>query len=407
MKKFLIFVFTLLSLSSLSGTSFAKENDVNAYFFYGQGCPHCAKEEAFFETIKDDYPTLNIKKFEVYFSRENGALMKKVSEGLKANVSGVPFLVIGDKTFVGYAEGVTSVEIEDQLRVCLTTFCSDPVAQVIKDNESTKKEASIEKEKAVSENPVTEGKEKIIKLPFLGSVNVYKVSVPFLAVTMGLLDGFNPCAMWVLIFLISLLLGMGNRKKMWILGSAFIVVSAVVYFIFMAAWLNLILFLGFIVWVRIIIGLLALFGGSYSLKEFFTSKEGVCEVTNDNSKQKIIDRLKNITKQSNLWIALGGIVLLAFMVNLVELVCSAGLPAIFTQVLSMNGYSTLGYYSYILLYIFFFMLDDLIIFIIAMMTLKITGMTTRYSKYSHLIGGILMVIVGILLIFKPELLMFG
>jgi len=407
MKKFLIFVFTILSLFSFSGTSFAEENNVNAYFFYGQGCPHCAKEEAFFDRIKDNYPTLNIEKFEVYFNRESGDLMKKISDGLNSNANGVPFLVVGDKTFIGYAEGVTSVEIEDQIKNCLSTTCPDPVAQIIKDSESVEEETSGENEKAQEEKSSVVEKEKIIKLPFLGSVNVYKVSVPFLAVTMGLLDGFNPCAMWVLIFLISLLLGMGDRKKMCILGSAFIVVSAIVYFIFMAAWLNLILFLGFIVWVRIIIGLLALFGGGYSLREFLTNKEGVCEVTSDNSKQKIIDRLKNITKQSNLWLALGGIILLAFMVNLVELVCSAGLPAIFTQVLVMNEYSTVGYYSYILLYIFFFMLDDLIIFVLAMMTLKITGMTTKYSKYSHLIGGILMIIVGILLIFKPELLMFG
>ena len=224
---------------------------------------------------------------------------------------------------------------------------------------------------------------------------------------MGLLDGFNPCALWTLFFLISLLLGMNDRKRMWTLGVAFIVASASVYFIFMSAWLNLVLFLGIIIWVRLFIALLALFGGGYSIREFFINKTNVCKVTGNEKRQKVFEKLRNIVKQNNLWIALGGIVLLAFLVNLVELICSAGLPAVFTQVLAMNNLSTWGYYSYILLYILFFMIDDLFVFFIAMITFKMTGITTKYAKYSHLIGGVIMVVIGILLIFKPEWLMFG
>jgi cytochrome c biogenesis protein CcdA len=213
--------------------------------------------------------------------------------------------------------------------------------------------------------------------------------------------------MWVLIFLISLLLGMKDKKRMWILGSAFIVASASVYFIFMAAWLNLILFLGFVVWVRLIIGIVSLIGGGYSFREFFKNKSNTCKVTSGEKEQKIFDKLKNIVRQNNFWLALGGIILLSFMVNLVELVCSAGLPAMFTQVLAMNNLSTVQYHLYILLYIFFFMLDDLIVFFIAMFTLKMSGLSSKYARYTNLIGGILMVIIGLLLIFKPEVLMFG
>ncbi len=200
---------------------------------------------------------------------------------------------------------------------------------------------------------------------------------------------------------------MKNRKRMWTLGITFIVASASVYFIFMSAWLNLILFLGIVLWVRLLIAILALVGGGYSLKKFFTNKEGTCEVVEGKREQKILDKLKKITKENNLWLAMGGIILLAFMVNLVELICSAGLPAVFTQVLAMNNLSTFSYYGYILLYIFFFMLDDLVVFVISMVTLRATGITTKYAKYSHLIGGVLMVLIGILLVFKPEWLMFG
>jgi hypothetical protein len=194
---------------------------------------------------------------------------------------------------------------------------------------------------------------------------------------------------------------------MWTLGVAFIVASASVYFIFMSAWLNLVLFLGIIIWVRLFIALLALLGGGYSIREFFINKKNACKVTGNEKRQKVFEKLRNIVKQNNLWIALGGIILLAFLVNLVELICSAGLPAVFTQILAMNNLSTWGYYSYILLYILFFMMDDLFVFFIAMITFKMTGITTKYAKYSHLIGGVLMVVIGVLLIFKPEWLMFG
>ena len=165
--------------------------------------------------------------------------------------------------------------------------------------------------------------------------------------------------------------------------------------------------LGFIVWVRALIGLLALGGGGYNLKKFFTEKDSGCKVTGSEERQKFFQRLKSTVNENNFWIALIGIIILAFMVNLVELICSAGLPAVYTQVLALNNLTSWQYYLYILLYILFFMLDDLFVFFIAMATLEMTGVTTKYSRYSQLIGGTIMVVIGILLIFKPEWLMFG
>ena len=406
MKKNLILVFAIFTFLGFTSNVFAQDNAVKAYFFYGDGCPHCAKEEAFFESIKDKYPTLEIASFEIYRNRDNVSLMKEVSNKLNANAGGVPFLIIGDKFLIGYAEGVTNIEIENQIKFGLSNNLPDVVGEIIKER-SEGSQVSINDKGAIPETSIEKNEEKFLKLPFVGKVDVYKVSIPVLAITMGILDGFNPCAMWVLLFLISMLIGMGDRKRMWTIGTTFIVSSALVYFVFMAAWLNLIIFLGFVAIIRIIIGLLALFGGGYNLKEFFTKKDNTCEVTNENQKEKIIDKLKRITKEKNIFLALGGVIILAFMVNLIELVCSAGLPAIFTQVLALNNIPPASYYGYILLYILFFMIDDLIIFVIAMMTLKVTGITSKYARYSHLIGGALMLIICLLLIFKPELLMFG
>jgi uncharacterized membrane protein YidH (DUF202 family) len=174
----------------------------------------------------------------------------------------------------------------------------------------------------------------------------------------------------------------------------------------MTAWLNILLFIGFIFWIRLIIGLVAVGGGIYNFKEFFTEKNPTCKVTGEGKKNRIFEKIKNILHEKHFILALLGLIVLAFSVNLVELVCSAGLPVIFTQILSLSELSLWQYYFYILIYIFFFMLDDLIIFTIAMVTFKITGVSTKYTRISHFLGGIIMLILGVLLILKPELLSF-
>lgn len=414
MKKFLsILGFSVFLFSSFIFQSQASTYNVNAYLFTGIGCPHCAKEVEFFDSIKNKYPNLNLITYEVYYNNSNLLLLQEVATYLGEKGGGIPFLIIGDKSFAGFGEYSSPPLIENRILECTTSRCPDQVGQILgvsthSQEEQKSQDLFITEEASLEEKeidldtdvynqeqedviapyvpPVIENTEeetsalslenneaeRIMKLPFLGEKDIYKLSLPVLSIFIGILDGFNPCAMWVLIFLISLLLGMKNRKRMWTLGITFIVASASVYFIFMSAWLNLILFLGIVLWVRLLIAILALVGGGYSLKKFFTNKEGTCEIVEGEKEQKIFNKLKRITKENNLWLAIGGIILLAFMVNLVELICSAGLPAVFTQVLAMNNLSTFSYYGYILLYIFFFMLDDLVVFVISMVTLRAT-----------------------------------
>jgi hypothetical protein len=175
----------------------------------------------------------------------------------------------------------------------------------------------------------------------------------------------------------------------------------------MTAWLNLLMFLGLILWVRIVIGIVALAAGYYNLREYFLNQPGVCKVTNSERRQHVFQKLKDITQQQKFWMALGGIVMLAFVVNLVELICSASLPVVYLQVLTMTKLPSWQYYLYILLYIFIFMLDDLIVFIVAMTTLELTGLAGKYSRLSHLLGGLAMLAIGLLIMIKPEWLMFG
>jgi len=194
---------------------------------------------------------------------------------------------------------------------------------------------------------------------------------------------------------------------MWALGSTFIASSALIYFLFMTAWLNIFLFIGYVAWVKVLIGLISLGVGGYFLYDYCTNKKGVCKVTGGERRQKVFEKMRVMIHERSLWLALIGIALLAFAVNLVEMVCSAGLPAIYTNILSSTGLPVWQYYAYLLLYVLVFMIDDLFVFFAAMLTLKMVGVHQKYARYAHLLGGVVMLVLGILLIFAPQLLMFG
>ena len=395
-KKFVGFLTIFLLLFSLSGGAQAKENKVTLYFFWGKACPHCAREEVFLTQLAEKYDRLEIRSFEITSSRENAKLLAKIGKELAIDTSGVPFTAVGKYHFVGFlSEETTGKEIEAAVECALTTGCRDLVGEIINANGNQK---AVGKSKPAPDS---------IELPFVGTVSIKNFSLPALTFLIAFLDGFNPCAMWVLLFLVSLLLGMKDRKRMWLLGITFIAASAVAYFLFLVAWLNLFLFLGFVFWVRILIGLVALGAGGYSLREFVVNKEGGCETVGGTKREKIFAKFRAVVRKKQLLLALAGMVILAFGVNLIELVCSAGLPAIYTQVLALTKLPTWQYYLYLLFYIFIFMLDDLFVFFVAMITLQAVGIQTKYARWSRLIGGSLMLIIGLLLLFKPEFLMFG
>ena len=216
--------------------------------------------------------------------------------------------------------------------------------------------------------------------------------------------------MWILIFLITMLFNMKDRKKMWILGLTFILTSGIVYLIFMLAWLNLATFISKIAFIRLLIAVIALVVGLINVYKYIDSlkkKDEGCDVVDKKDRKKIMEKIISITHEKKFIIALLGIMVLAASVNIIELMCSIGIPLLFTQILAMNNLSTFSYMIYMFIYIFFFLIDDIVIFVISMVTLKVTGLSTKYTKYSHLVGGIIMLIIGLLLIIKPELLMFN
>lgn len=404
MKKIAKLMFIIISIIFISTNVNAKETDnLTLYVFKGDGCPHCKAEMDYLDTIKDKYTNLEIKEYEVWYDDNNASLLTKVESYFNIKRSGVPTTIIGNTVIQGYQnESSTGKKIERAINFYEENDYKDIVKE-IKDGTAIK---NTKKSDKFQEEETKLDKETSVKAPIVGNVNLKDVSLLTSAIILGLIDGFNPCAMWILLFLISALIGMKDRKRMWTLGLTFLITSGLVYMLIMLSWISIAVKITTIVWIRNIIAIIALIGAILNLKSFIKSKNSGCEIVDSKKRKNIFSKIKKFTSEKSFILAFFGIIGLAISVNLVELACSAGLPLIFTELLAINNVSGFIKFIYISIYIIFFLIDDIIVFTISMYTMKATGISTKYGKYSHLIGGLIMLLIGLLLIIKPEWLMF-
>ena len=350
-----------------------EENKVNLYLFKDKTCPHCKKETEWLKSIESDYKDyLNIYYFELNGNKENQEKYFIATETMNINTTSIPFTVIGEKTFVGFSDTIKS-NIENTIK--------DYIGEDINKNHMT--------------------------LPIFGDVNVKSISLPLVAIILGFIDGFNPCAMWILLFLINLFINFNNKKKAWILGFTFLLVSALVYFISM---LGINIVISKIIktnWLKMSIAIFILVAGLLNLRKYLkTRKDNAgCTVVDDKKRKTIITRMKKIMNSKSFILSILGMIVLATSVNLIELTCSLGFPATFTGILSINNVTGLIRIVYLLIYIFFYMIDDLLVFTISMFTLEATGVTNKYNKLCTLVSSIIMILMGTLLLIKPEWLM--
>lgn len=348
-------------------TGYEPSNNLTIYFFHSSTCHHCQAESKWFQTLKKEYPNIDIVYYEIS-NNTNSIYYEKVIEKLNIPRKVVPIVVISDEYFIGFSDSI-SKDIEN----CINKYLS--------------------------------GEENNNKyIPFLKDVNVLEVSIGLVAIILGFIDGFNPCAMWILLFLINMLIGLKNKKRRIILGIVFLLTSGFIYFLSMLG-INLILDFTTINLIRYLIGIIGIGLGIINLINYIKDlkdKDIGCHVVSQKKRKVIIERIKKISHEKSFFLALFGIIILASLVNLIEMACSLGFPLIFTEILSLNKITGISRILYLLLYITFYLLDDIIIFIIAMKTFEIKSFSTKYSKYSKLIGGILMILIGILMIFKYE-----
>ena len=394
------FIFGIVIFFMFILNVFADGKVLNMYLFYGESCPHCKEMHEYLDEYLDGKDNIKLYEYEIYNNKDNANKLRDIVDILDTDESGIPFLIIGNNVITGYAKNVTDERIRNTINYYQNRRFKDEVGIYL----------------GVVEDDLEEYDEKVIYQETIDDIgvssnlkNIISKSPLFIgAMLIGLVDGFNPCAMWILLFLISMLLDVKNKKRKWTLGLVFIISSALVYFVFLMSWLELSVFLNKVGFIRLGIAVCAVILGTVSIVKFIDSigKDG-CVVVNKENRKRIITLIKNIIKEKSFVFAILGMMLLACSVNIIELFCSLGLPVVFTQILSLNEVSRGMRIVYSLIYVFFFMIDDLLVFFISMKTLELKAISNKYSKYSSLIGGLLMMIIGLLMNYKPEVLMFN
>jgi glutaredoxin len=374
-----IFAFLYVGNQSIPSDS----EKFTVHFFYLPTCPHCSEQKPIVEELIKEMNDVTFVYHDAS-SQEGSALFYQMSKqaGLDTSKLAVPTLFVGKHPLVGVH---TKQQITDAILDCQSN-CKDG---------NTKEVSSQEINTSF----------KDYELPILGRTDLTAYSLPVLAIVLGLVDGFNPCAMWVLVYLIGVLIGLNDKKKIWIIVGSFVLASGILYFLFMTAWINIFLLVGYIKVLTLIIGLVALGGGILSLKEYIETRNEAltCKVTDSSGRKKTMSKIQDIISRPLSVFVIFSIIGLAFIVNSVEFVCSAAIPAVFTQVLAMKGLSAVQNYSYILLYVLFFMIDDIIIFGMAALAIG-SKFSEKYAKYCRLIGGIILSVLGLIMVFAPNLL---
>ena len=360
--------------------------------FVRTGCPHCAKAELFLQALKREQPALRIVIHDVQVPAALERL-ERLAKNQGLGTVRAPAFQVGGHLIVGYSDEITTGQL---IRGALTQ------AQIPQNQDAT---SSCVAKQSLSCVAGADGSTKTAQafvLDFLGyRLSLDAVGLPLFTLAMGLLDGFNPCSMWVLILMISLLAPMNNRLRMFAIAGAFVAVEGIAYFIFMAAWLNLFLLIGLSRISEIVIAAIALLAGLINLKDFWFYGRGVTLSIPDAAKPDIYAGMRRILQAQNLTGALIGAVVLAVLVQLVELLCTSGFPALYTRILTLKQPDSISYYGYLLLYNVAYMLDDVIVLAIGVITLSQRRLQEKEGRRLKLISGLVMVGLSVYLIVAP------
>jgi hypothetical protein len=378
-----------------SGSSSDLEQEPDLEVFVREDCPHCTAAKGFLADLKKQRPKLEISVRDVQQDPAALARLNALAARLNVHPVGVPAFYVAGELFVGYRDSATTgariIRLLDQYRVPEPSSAPSDACRPARpcDEPAT---------------GVSTGAEDRIAVPWLGPLNVREVGLPMFTVLIGLLDGFNPCAMWVLLFLLSLLVTLRDRVKMAAVAGTFVLISGVVYFAFMAAWLNIFLIVGFSRTIQVLLGSIALVIGSVHIKDFFALGSGISFSISESAKPGLYAKMRAVLNARYWAGTLLGVATLALLVNAVELLCTAGLPALYTHILTLQGLSASEYYAYLVLYNLAYIFDDGLMVAVAVLTLSRYKLQEREGRWLKLGGGAVMAALGIILLVKPDLL---
>ena len=374
-----LFSLTLLAskpgaaIQGLQGKGEKHQTEVVLTFFWGEGCPHCTKAKPFLAELKKRHPGLVVTEYEVMEKRENIPILMDMARKLGKEATGVPTFFIGDRMFNGFSEQ-TARDLEDEI---------------------TRQVAAV---------PAPNTSSSAVNLPLVGPVDPEALSLPVFTIIIAGLDSLNPCAFFVLLFLLSLLIHAHSRLRMSLVGGVFVLCSGLVYFVFMAAWLNLFMLTGHLPLLTSGAGVVALVIALINIKDFFLFKKGVSLSIPDQVKPGLFERMRGLVRAGSLPSMLLGTLVLAVVANAYELLCTAGFPMVFTRVLTLNSLSTEGYYFYLAFYNLVYIIPLALIVAIFTITFGSRKLSEWQGRVLKLVSGAMMLCLGLLLLIKPALL---
>jgi len=337
--------------------------------FVKEGCPHCAEAKEYLAELERQRPDLRMVFRWVDQDATAAEDLLRYSKTAGVWPPGVPAFVFDERVLVGFTDAERSgPEILALINRQLAT-------------------------------------EQSVETGWFGSVSVERLGLPMFTLALGLLDGFNPCAMWVLLFLLSLLVHLHDRRRMALIAGTFVLISGLVYYAFMAAWLNVFLLVGMSAGVRLALGVTALLIGLINVKDFLAPGRGVSLSIPASAKPGLYARMRMILSAERLLPSLAGVAALAVVVNFVELLCTAGLPAIYTAVLAQQDLSALAHYAYLGLYILGYIADDALMVTLAVFALSNRKLSEQTGRWLKLLSGAVMLALGAILILRPEWLL--
>ncbi len=400
------------TIPALSSDQLLQQNDkeVVIYIFWGEGCPHCAKARPVLQALADQNPTIQLFEFEIYSSVENQNLFAEFGKTYGFEPRYVPTIIIGTDIWEGYSEEFTA-DITAVVTRCLADGCENKGATLIEGRGFTPYSAApvnttVETPEPTPTQAATpEENENATKLPIFGEVDFSKMGLFLSTALIAFVDGFNPCSLWVLSMLLAITLHTGSRKKVLVIGLVFLTVTAAIYALFIAGLFTILKVVSFVGWIQVVVALVALFFGLINIKDYFFYKEGVSLTIAEDKKPGIFQRMRKVMDAGDSWWGLiGGTIVLAAGVSLVEFSCTAGFPVLWTNLVAAQEVTTITFVVLLLLYMLIYQLDEIGIFLVAAFTLKSSKLEEKHGRILKLIGGVLMLTLAVVMLVNPSLM---
>ena len=369
---FLIIFFLPVNLIAENSDAIHKTNEVTLHYFWSRYCPHCIEAKPVIHNLSKTYPWLVVHSYDLVDNKNNQKRYLQMAEKLKRPANSVPAFIFCDQMIVGYDKAeTTGKELEDKLLACHRQ----------------------EKDLKQQEN---------FTIPGLGNIHYQDFSLPVFTVVIAALDAFNPCAFFVLFFLLSLMVHLKSRARMMVIGTTFVLCSGIMYFLFMSAWLNLFLITDQLIFITSVAGLIAVIFGLLNIKDYFFFKQGVSLSLSDSARSKLFARMRVLTQSGSWSTMILATIILAIAANSYELLCTAGLPMVYTHVLTLNELSSTQYYLYLAFYNVIYIIPLFLIVVLFTFTLGRKKLSEQQGRLLKLLSGSMMLGLGTILLLKPE-----